>query len=205
MKRKKNLIMLIFVYLLYLCAISVVCENKKVKQEPNVVVLNSKNFNKIVMDPSKNVLVEFYTSFCKKCRSLAPVIELVGEQLKPFKDCIIGIVDICGQDKLVNSLKIYPPYPKFRFYSAYEKKAFNYIGKVDVRHLLTYMSKKCGITIPNIDNIPETDVFASNDKPPPPVKAPESEKDVDDDDELTEDLDFDIDDVIDSIKKEDSK
>ena len=40
-----------------------------------------KNFDEIVNDESKDVLIEFYAPWCGHCKSLAPKYEELGEKV----------------------------------------------------------------------------------------------------------------------------
>ena len=44
----------------------------------NVVVLTQANFDKVVKDSSKHVLVEFYAPWCGHCKRLAPDYDKVS-------------------------------------------------------------------------------------------------------------------------------
>ena len=50
------------------------------KGEPSkVVTLKDSTFDKIVMDPEKDVLVKFYAPWCGHCKNLAPVWESLAK------------------------------------------------------------------------------------------------------------------------------
>ncbi|KAG4944172.1 hypothetical protein JHK85_048818 [Glycine max] len=68
--------------------------NVKIATAPsNVVVLTSKNFNEVVLDETKDVLVEFYAPWCGHCKSLAPTYEKVATTFKLEEDVVIANLD----------------------------------------------------------------------------------------------------------------
>ncbi len=50
-----------------------------IQLSPQVVV--GKNFDEIVNDDTKDVLIEFYAPWCGHCKSLAPIYEELGEKV----------------------------------------------------------------------------------------------------------------------------
>ncbi len=53
--------------------------------EPNdeaVVTVVAKNFNEIVNDENKDVLIEFYAPWCGHCKTLAPIFEEAAQKVK---------------------------------------------------------------------------------------------------------------------------
>ncbi|KAH9568097.1 hypothetical protein CY35_03G059800 [Sphagnum magellanicum] len=64
----------------------------KVTAAPSeVVVLTPTNFDKVLLDTSKDVLVEFYAPWCGHCKSLAPV--KVAAAYKAEKHVVVAKVD----------------------------------------------------------------------------------------------------------------
>jgi len=63
------------------------------KQEGDVVVVVGKSFKDIVLDDSKDVLVEFYAPWCGHCKKLTPIYEEVAKKLKHNKSLVIAKVD----------------------------------------------------------------------------------------------------------------
>jgi len=58
-----------------------------------VVTLVGKTFEDIVMDETKDVLVEFYAPWCGHCKKLAPIWDELGANFEPVEDVIIAKID----------------------------------------------------------------------------------------------------------------
>ena len=54
------------------------------KNKGPVTVVTANTFDKIVMDETKDLLIEFYAPWCGHCKNLAPVYKKLG---KKFKVC----------------------------------------------------------------------------------------------------------------------
>jgi len=69
--------------------------------EPNdgpVKVVVAKNFNEIVNDDSKDVLIEFYAPWCGHCKNLAPKYDELGEKLADEESITIAKMDATAND-----------------------------------------------------------------------------------------------------------
>lgn len=87
--------------------------------EPNngaVTVIVAKNFDEIVLNSGKDVLVEFYAPWCGHCKALAPIYEELGEAYRDDPNVIIAKMDATAND-------VHPKYgikgfPTLKFFPA---------------------------------------------------------------------------------------
>lgn len=105
-----------------------------------VKVLVGKNFNDIVMDTTKDVMVEFYAPWCGHCKKLAPIYdELAAKLQKSNPNIVIAKMDSTLNE--VESVQI-QGFPTIKFWPAGNKAApVDYEGDRDLKGFLAYFEK----------------------------------------------------------------
>lgn len=66
--------------------------------EENVRVLVGKNFSEVVMDETKDVLVEFYAPWCGHCQKLEPIYAELATKLKENDSVVIAKMDATANE-----------------------------------------------------------------------------------------------------------
>lgn len=69
----------------------------------SVLNIKNENFETVVLDSSKPVLVDFWASWCGPCKMLAPVIDEFAEDHPEFK---IGKVNVDDENALTRKFRI---------------------------------------------------------------------------------------------------
>ena len=88
-----------------------------------LTVLVGKNWDEIVKDPTKDVLVKYYAPWCGHCKALAPVWDSLAKDVEAIDDLIIAKFDATANE--VQGLEI-RGYPTLKFYPKDNKDGVDY-------------------------------------------------------------------------------
>ena len=111
------------------------------EQTGDVKVVVGKNFNDIVNDNTKDVLIEFYAPWCGHCKSLAPKYDELAKKLKKEPNLVIAKMDATEND-------IPGPYEVQGFPTIYfapknnKKNPRKYEGGREVDDFIKYLAKE---------------------------------------------------------------
>jgi len=89
-------------------------------QTTDVVTLRGKSFNDIVINNSKDVLVEFYAPWCGHCKKLAPIFDEVGAKFKKNSNIVIAKMDATANEINVPGVTV-KGYPTLYFFKGNDK------------------------------------------------------------------------------------
>ncbi|KAL1809475.1 hypothetical protein ACET3Z_026465 [Daucus carota] len=116
--------------------------NVKIAAVPSsVVVLNSDNFDGIVLDKTKDVLVEFYASWCGHCKSLAPIYEKVASAFNKEEDVVIANIDADIHKDIGEKYGV-SGFPTLKFFPKGKKAEEEYYGGRDLHELMTFINER---------------------------------------------------------------
>lgn len=118
--------------------------NVKIAAVPSsVAVLTSDNFNEIVLDKTKDVLVEFYAPWCGHCKGLAPTYEKVAAAFKSEDGVVIANLDADKYKDLGEKYGV-SGYPTLKFFPKNNKDGEEYDGGRDLDDFVNFINEKCG-------------------------------------------------------------
>ncbi|KAK2443901.1 putative protein disulfide-isomerase A6 [Trifolium repens] len=97
----------------------------------HVVVLTPETFNEVVLDETKDVLVEFYAPWCGHCESLAPIYEKVSAAFKSEDEVVIANLDADKYRDLAEKYEV-SGFPTLKFSPKGNKAGEDYGGGRDL-------------------------------------------------------------------------
>jgi protein disulfide-isomerase-like protein len=115
------------------------------KEVTFVTVLGDSDFDKIALDPTKDVLVEFYAPWCGHCKSLAPTYEKLAKAYAAEKGVVIANVDADdAANKGLASRFGVSGFPTIKFFPKDNKAGEEYSGGRDLEDFVTFINSKAG-------------------------------------------------------------
>jgi protein disulfide-isomerase A6 len=118
-------------------------KSKIKKAVSSVIELTSQNFDKVVKDTNKHVLVEFYASWCGHCKRLAPDYEIVGAAFANEPNVIIANID-ADIHKDVGSRYEIQGFPTLKWFPKDNKEGEKYEGGRDPDSFIEFINQKTG-------------------------------------------------------------
>jgi len=118
--------------------------NARVAKAPSdVIILDNSNFDSIVLDTKKHVLVEFYAPWCGHCKKLAPTWEKLASIFKNEENVVIANVD-ADKHKEVGGRFGVSGFPTIKFFPKDDKAGVAYEGGRELSDLVKYINEKAG-------------------------------------------------------------
>ncbi|CAO1633660.1 unnamed protein product [Parajaminaea phylloscopi] len=120
----------------------------KPKQPPPPAAkqLTATNFKDIVLDATKNALVEFYAPWCGHCKTLAPVYESVAKVFDNDDDCVVAQMDADNADhRHIAEQYGVQSYPTIKFFPKGSTEPEAYQGGRSEAAFIDFLNSKCGL------------------------------------------------------------
>lgn len=108
------------------------------KNDGPVTVIVGHEFEKIVKDATKDVLVKYYAPWCGHCKKLAPVWDELGEFYKDNQDIVIAKFDATANEAEGVNVR---GYPTLIWYPKDNKEGVNYEGDRDLESFKKFLNE----------------------------------------------------------------
>ena len=108
------------------------------EEQGALTVLVGKNWDSIVKDETKDVLVKYYAPWCGHCKALAPTWDALAEDVKDIEDLVIAKFDATANE--VAGLDI-RGYPTLKYYPKNDKSGLDYSGDREIEDFKKFLSE----------------------------------------------------------------
>lgn len=103
-----------------------------------VTVVVGENFEEIVKDTNKDVLVKYYAPWCGHCKKLAPVWDELGEHYKDNENIVIAKFDATANEAEGVEIR---GYPTLIFYPKDNKAGIDYSGERELQNFKDWLAE----------------------------------------------------------------
>lgn len=115
-------------------------QTKPKKDKGPVYTVVGSTFEEIVMDPSKNVFIEFYAPWCGHCKKLEPKYKELGKKFKKDSDVVIAKFDATAND--APPAFEYSGFPSLFFVRAGSNEVVLYDGEREAKAMASFIKKQ---------------------------------------------------------------
>lgn len=113
------------------------------KAPSSVIILDPQNFDQVVLDSSKDVLVEFYAPWCGHCKKLAPDYEIVANAFAQESSVVVANLDADKHKDLASRYQV-TGFPTIFFFPKDNKEGVKYEGPRDIDAFVSYLNRAAG-------------------------------------------------------------
>lgn len=145
-----------------------------------VKILTGHNFAEVVLDTSKNVLVEFYAPWCGHCKQLAPIWDKLGEKFEDVESVVVAKMDSTANE--VESVSV-QSFPTLKFFPAGEGEVEDYEGGRTLADFVEFLNEKAGasVTVTDEEKAEAAEAGAGDEEAPEEDEGEDGEDDYEGD------------------------
>jgi len=126
-----------------------------------VKTLVSHNFDEVVFNKDKDVLVEFYAPWCGHCKQLSPIFDQLGEKYKDSETIVIAKIDSTANE--LEHTKI-TSFPTLKFYRKGDNEVIDYNGERTLEGMAKFLDAGGVDTSAGVPDVEEVNIDESEEK-----------------------------------------